>query len=385
MSHKTLSEAAAEVLNKSRADAYSQPAAKLSGDGASGAEVDVGGSTLEDPEGNEVGTKTADDVKQAAKPGVASDGADPAEAPKKLVAPAASAQGRPLVTPETMISGAKELMHPTTEEVELTAEELAEAKADKVAKMKEKMKAKSVKEDVDAILAGETFSDEFKTKLTTIFESAVIAKAVLVVEEMETDILAAAEEAVEDIKKELDEQVDAYLTTMVEEWKAENAVAIESGLKSEIVEDFLSGLKTLFEENYIDLPAEKVNVVEALSAEVAELTEKLNNSMNSNVDLTKKINEATKQKVTTAVCEGLTATQAEKVKTLAEGVEFTTEGEYTEKLKMIRKSYFSQVNEGKTTPVSQVALVESTEAAIEQPAAVAAVDPMVAAYARAIK
>jgi intracellular sulfur oxidation DsrE/DsrF family protein len=176
---------------------------------------------------------------------------------------------------------------------------------------------------------------------------------------MEEEIWAAAEESVDEIKTELEEQVDAYLTTMVEEWKAENQLAVESGLRSEIVEEFLDGLKSLFQEHYIELPSEKVDVVEALTAEVAELTEKLNNSMNSNVDLQIKINEATKNQITGRVCEGLTATQAAKVKTLAEGVEFVTADDYTKKLQVIREGYFSSGTVKQVQPANAIALTES--------------------------
>jgi hypothetical protein len=360
---------------------------------ASTGEVKLSGQTLEDPQGGEVGKETAAARPQATPPGVKPP-SDSKEGIKKLPSQPGETEGRELVSPEELngdkpatggkLTGA-EYMKPTSEDVELTAEEIAEAKAEKVAKMKEKMKSKDCKEDVTAILSGETFSPEFTTKLTTIFEAAVIAKAVMVVEELEADILAAAEQSVEEIKTELEENVDTYLTAMVEEWKRENTVAIESGLKAEIVEDFLNGLKSLFTEHYIEIPSEKVDVVASLSAEVAELTEKLNNSMNSNVELSKKINEATKVQVTSKVCEGLTATQAAKVKTLAEGVEFTTAGEYETKLKVIRESYFSQVKNGTAAKPSQVALVESTE---EQPASQPAgkqVDPVVAAVARSIR
>jgi alanyl-tRNA synthetase len=165
---------------------------------------------------------------------------------------------------------------------------------------------------------------------------------------------------------------------MVEEWKAENQLAIETGLKSEIVEEFMDGLKQLFKEHYIELPSEKVDVVEALTAEVSELTEKLNNSMNSVVDLTKKVNEAKKQEITGKVCEGLTATQTSKVKTLAESVEFTTEVEYTKKLKTIRESYFDgKVKQDK--PANAIALAES-----EVPVQEEELDPRMARYVDAM-
>jgi intracellular sulfur oxidation DsrE/DsrF family protein len=374
MSHKSLLEAAQEVLNKSRADSVHEPMHKEPSQPASDGEVDLGGVTYEDPEATEVGKITAANRKQAQKPGVQPP-ADSAEGMKKLPTQPGETAGRPLVAPPALngpgvSTAGHSYAHPTSEEVELTDEELEaamnEAKAEKAKKWKEKMKEKKdCKEDIEAILSGETFSDAFKTKLTTIFEAAVVDRAVMVAEEMEEEILAAAEESVEEIKSELEEQVDAYLTTMVEEWKAENQLAIEAGLKGEIVEDFLEGLKNLFAEHYIELPSEKVDVVEALSAEVSELTERLNNQMNSNVALVKKINEATKKEITSKVCEGLTATQASKVKTLAEGVEFVTEDEFTKKVQLIREGYAgATVKQGQ--PSSQVALTEEVPAQVEE-------------------
>lgn len=371
MSHKSLTEAAAEVLNKSRTDSVRMPMQNLQdvrGAQPLGNVVDLGGATIENPEGNAIGDVTSAHRPTATPPGV-QPAADSDEKMKKLKSQPGSegsSTGAAKTSPEdnngTGVSTAgHEYMHPTKEEVELTPEEIAEAKAEKVAKLKEKMKGKSVKEDIDAILSGETFSEDFKSKLTTIFEAAVLDRAVMVVEELEADIIAAAEETVEEITAEMEEQVEEYLDQTVNEWKAENAVAIESGLKAEIVEDFLSGLKSLFEEHYIEMPAEKVDVVESLTGEIAELTEKLNNSINANIDLGKKINEAKKQEILVHVCEGLTATQAAKVKTLAEGVEFTTEGDYKKKLMVVRESYFNKVKQDNQSPavVNSIALTES--------------------------
>lgn len=374
MSHKSLTEAAAEVLNKSRTDAVKMPMQDL--ETVRGAQpqaqgrVDLGGATHENPGGNSIGSETASHRSAATPPGVAP--AEDSDQKMKKLKDQPQSQDSSVVQPKNSFvhndgsraaSAGTEYMHPTKEEVEveLTDEELAEAKADKVAKLKEKMKSKSVKEDIDAILSGESFSEDFKSKLTTIFEAAVLDRAVMVVEELEADIIAAAEETVEEITAEMEEQVEEYLDQTVNEWKAENAVAIESGLKAEIVEDFLSGLKNLFEEHYIEMPSEKVDVVESLTAEVAELTEKLNNSINANIDLGKKINEAKKQEILVAVCEGLTATQSAKVKTLAEGVEFTTEGDYKKKLMVVRESYFNKVKQDNQSPavVNSIALTES--------------------------
>jgi len=378
MSHKSLTEAAAEVLNKSRSDSPRMPMQDLETvrgpQPQAQGRVDLGGATHKDPQGNEIGKVTAAHRGVATPPGESAtqDSNEPMHDLKtagggREAAAKASLQGAGEKTSpdenngEGVSTAGSEYMHPTKEEFELTDEELAEAKAEKVAKMKAKMKEKDVKEDIDAILSGETFSESFKTKLTTIFEAAVLARAVMVAEELEAEIIAAAEESVEEITAEMEEQVEEYLDAMVNEWKEENQVAIETGLKAEIVEDFLSGLKNLFEDHYIELPSEKVDVVESLTQEIAELTEKLNNSINAQIDLGKKINEAKKQEILVKVCEGLTATQAVKVKTLAEGVEFVTEDDYTKKLTVVRESYFNKVKQDNQQPatVNSIALAES--------------------------
>ena len=241
------------------------------------------------------------------------------------------------------------------EETEVTAEEIAEAKAERMEKAKAKMKEMSVKEDMDALFGSESLSEEFKTKAATVFEAAVIARAVLVAEALEEEILDAAQEALDDSKAEIEEQVDTYLNFVVENWVKENQVAIESGLRSEIVEDFMSGLKNLFAENYIDVPAEKVDVVEEQNEKIAALEAQINEVLNANAELSKKLSVSNKESILTVASEGLTATQAAKLKTLAEGVEFTTEGEYVSKLKVIRESYFAA---GKTVKQDTQSIIE---------------------------
>lgn len=266
---------------------------------------------------------------------------------------------------------------------ELSEEELAEIREAKLAMVTEKMKQMGVQEDIDALFNGEELNEQFRAKAATIFEAAVIARAVSVVEELENDILEAAEESVNAIKQELEEQVDAYLNYMVQEWINENKVAIESGLKNEIMEDFVEGLKNLFAEHYIEVPEEKLDVVESMADEIDSLKAKLNEAINDNIELATAITEATKSDIINSVCEGLTATQAEKVKTLAEGVEFTTEGEYAEKVKIIRESYFT--NNVDHTKVKQVAVsnpVALTEAA--EPVQVTEVSPSMQKYINAI-
>ena len=195
-------------------------------------------------------------------------------------------------------------------------------------------------EDVDALLAGENLSEDFKSKATTIFEAAVTARVSSQMAQLEEAFEAQFDEAVESVKEELAAKVDDYLNYMVQEWMEENALSIEKGLRSEIVENFIDGLKNLFVEHYIDIPEEKVDVVEELADKVSSLEEELNAQINKSVELSKELNEHKKIEAIYAVCEGLTQTQVEKIATLAEGVEFTTEAEFAEKLEMIKESYF---------------------------------------------
>jgi len=195
-------------------------------------------------------------------------------------------------------------------------------------------------EDVEAMLQGEDLSEEFKSKAATIFEAAVVARAEAVIAEAEEQLIEEFEQAVEEVKEDLAAKVDDYLNYMVEEWVKENEIAINSGLKSEIVEDFIKGLKGLFEEHYIDIPDEQVDVVEELTAKVEELEESLNEQINTAVQMKKELNEHKKIEAIYTACEGLTQTQVEKMKSLAEGVEFATEEEFVSKLEVIKESYF---------------------------------------------
>ena len=387
---KTLAEAAAEILMKSKSDSPAEPMTKLAG----GAEVvDLGGSTLDKPEGDEIGKKAAAVVSQAPAPGkgaaVAGDKASQGLGGGKSN-PTAMAEEEEteeeVVTEEESTEEveatddvATDSVEEISEDEELTPEEIEEAKHAKVAMMRDKMKQLGVKEDIDAIFSGEDLSEEFKSKVGTVFEAAVIARAVNVVEEMEKEILQAAAETIEEAKAQIEEQVDSYLNYMVEQWMEENKLAVTSGLKMEIAEEFMADIKAVFESHNINLPEEKLDVMEAISAENEELKQKLNDVLHSNIDLKKEVNEAKKHSIVTKVCEGLTATQAEKVKTLAEGVEFTTEREYTEKLSIIREQYFS--NKVKTTASTSV--VESVDPAPATDES-AMVSPLMERYVRSI-
>ena len=194
--------------------------------------------------------------------------------------------------------------------------------------------------DVEALVDGEELSEEFKEKAATIFEAAVKSKTreevTRIVEEQQ---IAIAEE-VNEYKEALAEKVDQYLDYVVEEWMKENELAIERGLKGEIAEDFISGLKQLFEDHYIDVPDEKYDVLEAQSEKIAELEEQLNNIMEQNIEMKGVNSELVREQVITEVASDLTNTEIEKFASLVEDVEFTSEDSYRSKLDTLKESYF---------------------------------------------
>ena len=203
-------------------------------------------------------------------------------------------------------------------------------------KMKEKMK-----EDVDALFADDsTISEEFKEKVSTIFEARVQDRVTQIEEEIEEKYTSMLEEAIDDIKTDLTNKVDDYLNYVVEQWLTDNEIAIESGLRAELTEEFIAGLRNLFAEHYIDVPTEKVDLVDELAGKVEELESKLNEEIERGISYAKALVESRKNELSREVCDGLTTTQAEKIKSLAEGVEFSTEEEYTNKLETIRENYF---------------------------------------------
>lgn len=195
-------------------------------------------------------------------------------------------------------------------------------------------------EHVNALFEGEALSEEFKAKALTIFEAAVNAKLQEEVARIEEAFAQTLDEEIESIKEELTSNVDDYLNYVCEQWVAENEVAIEAGLRTELTEDFIAGMRNLFAEHYIDIPDDKVSVVETLGSKVEELEAKLNEEIERNVQLSKVLNESMKSEVLHHVVEGLTTTQAEKLRTLAENVEFTDVEEFAEKLTTLRESYF---------------------------------------------
>jgi AcrR family transcriptional regulator len=195
-------------------------------------------------------------------------------------------------------------------------------------------------EHVDALLAGENLSEDFHAKATTIFEAAVKSKLEEEVALLEQAYAETLEERVNEIMEELASNVDDYLNYVVEQWIEENEVAVESALRSELTEDFISGLRALFAEHYIDVPEDSVNVVEELSSTVEELEEKLNEEIQRNVELRSVISEARKSELIGAVCEGLTDVQADKFASLLENVAYTNDEEFIDKIETLRENYF---------------------------------------------
>ena len=201
-----------------------------------------------------------------------------------------------------------------------------------------------VKEDIEAIVNGEDLSEDFKTKASTIFEAAVSAKVLSEVnqriEELETSYKKEITEAKEEHLSTVTEKVDGYLNYVTEEWMKENELAVEKGIRSELVEDFMTGLKNLFTEHYIDIPEEKVDLVDDLFEKVEELEQKLDESINTSVDIKKELAEYKKAETLREVSEDLADTEKEKLGKLADGIDFEDKSQYSEKLEVIKENYF---------------------------------------------
>jgi hypothetical protein len=338
MATNKLMEAAADILAGSKKSASGEPMNK-----ADAQVVDLGGPTNQN-------SKPMDDSAKI-------------DAAKAIKGKAAA--------PTTKPSDASSKM----EEIETEEEIIAEKMHDD--EKKEEMK-KKMKEDVEALFSDDsTISEEFKSKVSTIFEARVADRVSQIEEETEAKYAGMLEEAVESIRADLTEKVDDYLSYVVEQWMKDNEIAIESGLRSELTEDFIAGMRNLFAEHYIDVPAEKVDLVDELAGKVEELESKLNEEIERAVDLKKSLVESRKVEMTREVCEGLTDTQVEKIKSLAESVEFSTEDEYKQKLETIRENYFPS-NAKKAT---EAQLHEEFE---EEEAKKVINDPFVAAVSQAI-
>jgi hypothetical protein len=263
---------------------------------------------------------------------------------KQRQAPKAMAQAKHVISSLRASNPELDKMHSAAQKKKEMKEEEGEGHEDAAQDkkmMKAMMKKKDMKEDIDALLQGENLSEEFVSKATTIFEAAVNSRVTEIAEELQEELQEQFSDAIEQITEDFTTKIDDYLNYMVEEWMKENELAIESGLRTEIVEDFIGGMRNLFVEHYIDIPEEKVDVVGELAAKVEELEEKLNEEMHRSIQFKKEINEHKKLEAVQTVCEGLTQTQVEKMKSLAESVDFTTEEEFAEKLVTLKEAYTS--------------------------------------------
>jgi len=221
------------------------------------------------------------------------------------------------------------------------AEEPTEEEKEKAEAVEARIKDIDVKEDVRALMsADDSLSEDFKIKAATIFEAAVKSKVRSEIERIHEEVLTEKEGEIDSFKDELAEKVDTYLNYVVEEWTKENELAIERGLKGEIAEDFISGLKQLFEDHYIDVPDEKYDVLEAQSEKISELEDKLNESIDKTVELTKISSNLIREQVISEVSEDLADTEIEKFKSLTEDVDFTDEESFRVKLNTLKESYF---------------------------------------------
>jgi len=214
-----------------------------------------------------------------------------------------------------------------------------------------------VKDDVEALIQGEEgLTEDFKQKASTIFEAAVQSKVVEQVnskmEELETQLKSDQDSSSAEFAKELTEKVDGYLTYIVEEWMKENELAIERGIRTELVEDFMSGLKTLFTEHYIDIPEEKVDMVDDLFTKVEDLETSLDEEINRGVELQKELSQFKKDDALRDATKDLADTETEKISKLAEGIEYENEEQYIEKLNVLKESYFPK-SEAVTSEISE--------------------------------
>lgn len=252
-------------------------------------------------------------------------------------------------------------------------------KGGKGPKTRDAMPKLHVKEDVEEMFAGQDLSEEFKENITALFEASISARTTLEIARLEEEYEAAFVESVSEITEELTSKLDSYLDYVAEQWMEANEVAIESTLRNELMEEFIGGLKNLFAENYIDVPQEKVNVIEALADKVESLEAALDESINENVELKRTVNESLKVEIFDELSEGLAFSQVEKFKALAEGIEFDGDLEvYERKLAFVKESYFSVKKAAVSTNIEE----ETFEG--ETSVNTVSMDPSVSRYVDAI-
>ena len=291
---------------------------------------DLGGPTPENysPTNDSAKLKTPGGTLKQVK-NVVNKGAGKAEPMKGITATAALKSGD-----EVELEADQEVVseEPATEEV-VAETEVTEEIVDDTPEV-------NIEDDVNALLGGEELSEEFKAKAKTIFETAVKTRVAEAKAEIEAAHAAKLEEEVNASKAELQERVDNYLEYVSEEWFTENQLAIEQGLKTDLTESFLGGMKSLFEEHYVSIPDDKYDVLESMVEKLDDMETKLNEQIEKNISLNKRLAESVADGILESVSDGLAATQKEKLASLAESVEFESDEEYREKLETLKESYF---------------------------------------------
>lgn len=226
----------------------------------------------------------------------------------------------------------------------------------------------SVKEDVEALFNGEDLTEEFKEKATTIFEAAVSLRVNETMAQLEEQMAEKLEEQNTAFATQLSEQVDGYMNYVVEQWMEENKVAIESSLRNELTEDFINKLRGLFVESYISIPEDKVDVLGEMATKLEDLEAQLNAAITENVNLKQEVSQGTREKILATVSEGLTATQAEKLVALAEGVDFDSAETFTKKLQIVKENYFPTTKEVKALTEEMISEETGEEDGKQKPA-----------------
>ena len=348
-----------------------EPMQKLTTGGTPPNVEDLGGPTPENykPDDDSAKLKDAGAILKQVKD-IVNKGAKPAETAKGMKEEEAEVEGEVVAEDEQTTEDVVSEEETTTDEVvseEETTEEEVVAEEEETEEEVVTETIVNVDEDIEALLEGEELSEEFQEKAKTIFEAAIRSKIAEVKSELQEQYEATIVEEVATVKAELTERLDAYLEYVADEWMSENQLAVEAGLKTEMTESFLTGMKTLFEEHYVTIPEEKYNVLDSMVDKLDEMEGKLNEQINKNIALTKRLSESTSDVIFADVTEGLAVTQKDKLAKLAENVEFDSEDAYREKLVTLRESYFP--TNGTTVQRNETeTLTEGTETGHQEPA-----------------
>ena len=362
-----------------------EPMPKLTTGGTPPTVEDLGGPTPENYKPDDDSAKLKDPsmiLKQVKD--IVNKGAKPAEPMKKGMKEEEEVEGDVVAEEEQTTEEADVVSEEETtesEEQEIVAEE--ESSEEEVVAEEQIEDSIDVEEDLTALLDGEELSEEFQNKARTIFEAAIKTKISEVKSELQEQYEKTIVEEVASVKAELAERVDAYLEYVSDEWMSENKLAVEAGLKTEMTDSFLTGMKSLFEDHYVTIPEEKYDVLNSMVEKLDEMEGKLNEQINKNVALNKRLAESTSDVILADVSEGLAVTQKDKLATLAENVEFDGEDNYREKLVTLRNSYFP-ANPGAPKNKTEN-LSEGAETGHQQPAVTGVMESYLSAMGRSVK